>query len=191
MGIGISEHSVIAAAAIGHGAIQKNRELAEFIDLLADLKPDVIVEIGVHAGGTLHAWAQFAATVIGIDDTPGGPEPIYCISGQPRNEHGAAMIIGDSHNVATVEALTERLGGQLIDCLFIDGDHSLAGVRQDFEMYRPLVRPGGLIGFHDIATHDVPNCDVPQFWNEIKDEAAVEIIDPEGATWGGIGVLTA
>ena len=35
------------------------------------------------------------------------------------------------------------------DFLFIDGDHT--GVGRDYEMYRDLVRPGGLIAFHDIV----------------------------------------
>lgn len=179
----------IAAGAITNGAQQKPRELAQFLELVSALNPRVIVEIGVHAGGTLFAWRQLAETVVGIDEFPGGAEPIYCISGHPRNEHGAETIIGDSHNESTVSALTDLLDGRLIDCLFIDGDHTYDGVRQDYEMYRPLVRAGGLIGFHDIATHDLQNCDVEQFWNEIKDQSSVEIIDPEGGPWGGIGAI--
>ena len=35
--------------------------------------------------------------------------------------------------------------------LFLDGDHSHAGVRCDFEIYGPMVRKGGIIVFHDIV----------------------------------------
>jgi len=33
----------------------------------------------------------------------------------------------------------------------IDGDHEYEGVLADFNAYLPLVRPGGLIAFHDIV----------------------------------------
>ena len=36
-----------------------------------------------------------------------------------------------------------------IDILFIDGDHALAGVKQDIERYVPHVRPGGYFVLHD------------------------------------------
>lgn len=192
MGIGVQEHRLIAEAAIDHGACQKPEELAEFLGMVADLNPEVIVEIGVHAGGTLYAWKRVGPnpTVIGIDMLPGGPMPIYQ-NGEPRNEHGATVIVGNSHDQPTWEALAEALDGQWIDCLFIDGDHSYEGVRQDYEMYRQLVRPGGLIGFHDIVTHRYAlGCEVVKLWTEIKNQSAVEIVSSEGDSWGGIGVLT-
>ncbi len=179
----------IAKTAIVNGAIQKPEELAEFLNLLVDDDPQVIVEIGVDAGGTLYAWKRIAPFVIGIDNLPGGPEPIYH-NGKPRNEHGAAVIIGNSHETETFAALEQQLDGKPIDCLFIDGDHTYDGVRQDYEMYRPLVRPGGLIAFHDIVTHPfAAYCEVVKLWYEIKDDTAVEIIVASDPPWGGIGVL--
>jgi predicted O-methyltransferase YrrM len=35
--------------------------------------------------------------------------------------------------------------------VFIDGLHTTAGVRSDFELYAPLVAPGGALLFHDVA----------------------------------------
>ena len=40
-----------------------------------------------------------------------------------------------------------------IDLLHIDGFHTWEAVYHDFETYRPLVRQGGLILFHDVRTH--------------------------------------
>jgi len=48
--------------------------------------------------------------------------------------------------------------------LFPDGDHSYEGVKRDFEMYSPLVRPGGIIAFHDTVFMD----GVRRFWAELK-----------------------
>jgi predicted O-methyltransferase YrrM len=41
------------------------------------------------------------------------------------------------------------------DLVFIDGDHSEAGVRTDWEQWSPLVAPGGVVLFHD-ARHGRP-----------------------------------
>lgn len=196
MGIGVQQRPVaaqIAETAVANGAIQKPTELAEFLNLLIDLDPQVIVEIGVHVGGTLYAWEQIAPTVIGIDWAPDGPHLVKLGS--------SPVILGDSHKPRTVAALTEYLRARrcAIDCLFIDGDHTYDGVRQDYEMYSPLVRRGGLIAFHDIAPilpgqANVDGIAVKQFWDEIKNKRAVEIIDTEDHLRShiagfGIGVL--
>jgi predicted O-methyltransferase YrrM len=55
-----------------------------------------------------------------------------------------------------------------LDYLFIDGDHTYDGVKQDFEMYSPMVRPGGIIVFHDIVEHPSSTCKVDKFWAEVK-----------------------
>jgi hypothetical protein len=65
-------------------------------------------------------------------------------------------------------------------------------VKADYEMYRDFVRPGGLIGFHDIRNtmHHRDNlCFVHEFWQELEGQKE-EIIDPLGY-WGGIGLVTA
>jgi predicted O-methyltransferase YrrM len=49
------------------------------------------------------------------------------------------------------------LNEQNLDFLFIDGDHTYKGVKEDFEMYSPLVRKGGVIAFHDITKHPHSN----------------------------------
>jgi len=172
---------LIADQAITNGAQQKPAELAEFLGLLRSCDPQVIVEIGSYSGGTLYAWTRIAPVVIGIDNT----------LNVLRQEFSAQMIIGDSHSTKTVAVLEQRLAGRPIDCLFIDGDHSYDGVRQDYEMYQTLVRPGGLIAFHDIVTHQYAlGCEVVKLWCEVRDESAVEIVSTEGDHWGGIGVLT-
>jgi predicted O-methyltransferase YrrM len=176
---------VIADIAVNRAAIQKPLELTRFLEFLVEFGPQVMVEIGSHTGGTLWAWRQVVPTVIGIDLHP--------------NFYDDSVIVGDSHSMKTVLALTKRLGGRAIDCLFIDGDHSYNGVRQDYIMYAPLVRPGGLIAFHDIAPilpgqTNVDDIQTKQFWDEIKDETAIEIIDTQDHLRShiagyGIGVL--
>lgn len=42
-----------------------------------------------------------------------------------------------------------------IDFLFIDGDHSIPGCKNDYDLYSGKVKPGGFIAFHDYY-HDRP-----------------------------------
>jgi predicted O-methyltransferase YrrM len=39
--------------------------------------------------------------------------------------------------------------GGPVDLLFIDGDHSYEGCREDWEVWHPHVPPGGVVAFHD------------------------------------------
>lgn len=47
----------------------------------------------------------------------------------------------------------EQLGGTRVRLLFIDGDHTKAGVERDIELFLPLVQPGGLVVFDDVSAH--------------------------------------
>ena len=57
------------------------------------------------------------------------------------------------------------LGANSVDLLFIDGGHTLEVVRKDIELYVPLVKPGGVVAFHDFNSSG----DVAQAgWEEIQ-----------------------
>jgi cephalosporin hydroxylase len=140
--------------------------LAGVLDLTAQLKPRVIVEIGCDRGGTLYAWRQLCNRVYGItlpvnDWTSGGQE------GYPLDSHGAIVLKADSHDPASRHWLVKQLRGAWIDVLHIDGDHSYVGVRADYAEYSPLVRSGGLVLIHDVLNIRDPRVDVPRFWAEI------------------------
>jgi predicted O-methyltransferase YrrM len=90
-----------------------------------------------------------------------------------------------------LEQVEAILGGEQIDFLFTDGDHSYEGVKMDFEMYSRLVKKDGIVAFHDIAVHPPETgCEVSKFWSEIKRKYEhVEIIDNKDQNWAGIGLL--
>jgi hypothetical protein len=161
----------------------------------------MVVEIGTYRGGTLRCWMHLCdeKTEFVSIDLPGGDfgggysdEEARTFRGFLKPGQELHCLRMDSHEAATVNELTAILRGRPIDFLFIDGDHSYEGVKRDYELYRPLVRTGGMIAFHDILPHVVhESCQVHRFWNELRDRSgAFEIIDRDGFdVWGGIGVL--
>ena len=82
------------------------------------------------------------------------------------------LLKRNSHAPETVAEMSSMFP-EGIDFLFIDGDHSYAGVKQDYEDYSPLVRPGGLVAFHDTLMspeEDVlHSMGVSRLWREITD----------------------
>ncbi len=177
-------YKVAKEAVETHGALQKVGELAGFLALLVDFKPEVVLEIGSDHGGTLWAWQQIPSVrrVVAVDLPLGGFH-----SGRSLDTHGVEVVYGDSHKTETLDEVRDLLGGQ-VDLLFIDGDHTLDGVKSDYEMYSPLVRDGGIVGFHDILTHpNMPYVAVDILWRQLTGLMEEIITDPP--TWGGIGVL--
>ena len=181
----------IAETAVRNGASQKAGELAELVQLVGELEPSVILEIGSMNGDTLRAWKAIApdATLISISLT-GGPYGGGAVSEGITQNH----IDYDSHDPVTLERVGKILDGRPVDFLFIDGDHSYEGVKQDFEMYSPLVRPGGIVAFHDILAHEEVGIFVDRLWHELTARYKWgEFTIPEelrdGRHWGGIGVL--
>lgn len=51
--------------------------------------------------------------------------------------------------------VTGRRWSAPVDLVFIDGDHALESCREDWELFSPWVRPGGVVVFHD-ARMDKP-----------------------------------
>ena len=181
----------IAHEAVKAGAAQKTAELAELVALVLDLDPQVILEIGSMVGGSLVAWQLAApdAEIISVSLTDG---PYGGGDVKTRIDHWLDM---NSHDPDTLDQVDRILGGRPVDFLFIDGDHSLEGVTNDFEMYSPLVRPGGLIAFHDILPHDPSlGIGVERLWDRLASSYdAEEIVVAEHrrdyGVWGGIGVI--
>lgn len=181
--------------------MQKLRELAPLVALVASSSPRVVVEIGTATGGTLYAWCRASApdaTIVSID-LPGGPfggayasADLTTLRGYGRPRQELHFLRADSHDLATRKRLQEILGGRAVEFLMIDGDHSYDGVKRDFEMYEPLVAEGKPIAFHDILPHpQAPACEVDRFWRGLKEgRRHLEFVDRDAPDqYGGIGVV--
>jgi len=173
--------ALAVSRALGLGPTQADEEILRLAERVAAERPRVVVEIGTDEGGTLLLWTCVAADdalVVAIDARPLGllgrlSAWAFLRRGFARGRQRVALLMGvDSHSPRTLDRLRALLGDRPIDFLFIDGDHSYDGVKQDFEMYGALVRPGGLIALHD--TIDGAEPEVVRFWNELKQRTPTE-----------------
>jgi len=160
------------------GIVQKRDEIQWLFELVRAARPRVVLEIGLDFGGTLFLWSRAAARdshLIAIDTQPVGrfgdwsPFSIVRKGFAVGSQRISLLMDSDSHAHTTWRRITELLDGRTVDFLFIDGDHSCAGVWQDFKTYSSLVTQGGLIAFHDISQNPQEwTKGVAQFWREFK-----------------------
>jgi len=178
--------------------MQDERELLDMVRVVERRQPRVIMEIGTRSGGTLFAWvrASRAADLVISIDLPDGRfgggydrrrARLYAAFAADRPRTRMVMIRADSHAPATLAAAKQALAGRSVDFLFIDGDHTYAGIRSDFEQYGALVAPGGIIALHDIRTTGRER-EVSTYWQELKREYECEEIAYRPAHLG-IGII--
>jgi len=176
---------------------QEREEIEGLAKFVNDFQPEVVVEIGTKFGGTFMIWCELTQGIkISIDLVEGIHGGVDRESTDKRNNMFKELypdkcffIEGDSHDKSTYTSLLNVLGGKEIDFLFIDGDHTYEGVKQDYEMYSPLVKKGGYIAFHDIndtQRHRDRNVYVGKLWNELEGD---KIEFNANSDWAGIGVI--
>jgi cephalosporin hydroxylase len=192
------EHLFTLASKGWHGIIAPIQSRNEFVSLLRTVsnpQPIRLLEIGTASGGTLFMFTRVAAdnAKIASVDLPNGsfgggypPKKISLYQAFALPNQQLKLIRADSHAPETFERVKEYFDGQPIDFIFIDGDHTYEGVRNDFEMYKRLIKRGGYIAFHDTVYAE----GVKRFWSEIKEqhETKWEFISNKNPRYG-IGVL--
>jgi predicted O-methyltransferase YrrM len=179
---------------------QKRKEISNFCKGVLKTRPKVVLEIGTAQGGTFFLLTKISShnallltmALPGVGKNEGYfPYRIPLYKKFASGNQKIKLLRQDSHKQSTLKKVKKIVKNKKIDLLFIDGDHSYEGVKQDFEMYAPLVREGGIVAFHDIVDiSDDDNCDVFKFWNEIKhDYEYQEFVEDWNQGNCGIGVL--
>lgn len=134
-------------------AYQNPGEFGMLWELVASRPHARVLEIGSLFGGTLWWWSHLPAveTLVSVDVPSDWAEVADGVRAareswaewfSPRVDF--VEVVADSHDPATLGLVDGPF-----DFAFIDGDHSYDGVRSDWLMWSPLVRPGGLLAFHD------------------------------------------
>lgn len=128
-------------------------------DLVAVMKPRVLVELGVDRGESYFAFCQSAAEnktgtrCFGIDTWRGDQhaggydETTFAqVSAHNRENYEAfSTLIRSSFDAALATFEPES-----VDVLHLDGLHTEAAVRHDVDSWLPKVRPGGVVLLHDV-----------------------------------------
>ena len=151
------------------GIQQDRREIAEFVGrLLQRTRRRHVLEIGLGYFGSTHfLWRLLFDHVTTIEKSH---ERVRSFGTNMRAFHRRWVLgdrrssfpIGYSYEVATIQKAYSYLTGG-VDVLFIDGDHHYASVLTDWLLYSPLVKPGGLVAFHDVALTVDEHYGVPEF----------------------------
>lgn len=183
-------------------AKQKRGEILPLLRRLEEMQPRALCEIGTAEGGNLCLFAQSAAPDARILSIDVGytPEQQAAYPWLARSGQKITCMKADSRSSEAQEFVRAWLGDSQLDFLFIDGDHSLAGVSSDFRNYTPLVRSGGLIALHDIVgdyltRHGVDTGfrvgEVPVFWEQLRTSyaQAEELIEHHSQDGFGIGLV--
>jgi predicted O-methyltransferase YrrM len=142
-------------------------ELPYLKKLVRDIEnsPAVVLNIGAGAGTSGLAFAEAREDMIlHTCDITNEAHPWGCLESE-RDWMGWATLDYkwgiswfqhhmSSHDLDDIWA--EITGFQTIDLVFIDGDHSHEGAKEDMYGFFPYVRLGGLIAIHDYGKSDLP-----------------------------------
>ena len=158
------------------------------------LRPDLIVELGVHSGNSFSAFCQavvennLSTKCYGVDTFAGDlhsrlyDESIFKdISSFIEVNFGKFARLIRGSFAESVDLFKDKS----IDLLHIDGLHTYAAVSRDFATWLPKVRGNGVILFHDIEVKG-EDFGVWQLWAEIKDRYKITYEFKYGY---GLGVL--
>lgn len=145
-------------------------------DLVALLKPAILVELGVDRGESFFAFCQ--ATVehdtgtrcFGVDTWRGDrhagdyDETTFSqVSGHNEANYKSTLIRSSFDDALT------RFGSDSIDVLHLDGLHTEAAVRHDLDSWLPKLRPGGILLLHDVNVRS-KGFGVWKVWAELQEK---------------------
>ena len=129
-----------------------------------------VIEIGSWQGRSTIALAQGCAdsengVVHAIDTFRGNPgnESMYVVGAEDRSDlepnfhrNIAAAGVADrvvTHAMSSTEAVDEVAAAvNGVRMMYIDGEHSYDAVKEELDLYAPLLSPGGLLTFDDYST---------------------------------------
>ncbi len=129
-------------------------------DLVAQLQPRSLIELGTDRGESYFAFCQSAlenqtgTRCCAIDHWRGDPyagsydeTTFLAVEAHNRAHYAAFSTLLRS----TFDTAQDRFAPESIDLLHIDGHHSETAARNDVETWLPKLRPGGILLMHDVT----------------------------------------
>jgi predicted O-methyltransferase YrrM len=149
-------------------------ELEVLVALVRSVAPLRVLEIGVNFGQTARLLLDNVPSIqsyVGVDVLPG----YATIKEKQRNEVPKAPGTLVKNDPRFHLMLSERGSFDLtpgigeFDVVFVDGDHGRAAVEYDTALATQIVRPDGIIIWHDYFIHEeVPTLDVRPVLDELS-----------------------
>lgn len=148
-------------------------------DLIINLEPKKIVELGTHYGTSLWSFSQAIKdksmdTEINAIDTWQGEkhagfygEDVFLTVQGIKNEFYSNVSINLIRK--RFEDATSDFEDSSIDILHIDGLHTYEAVKNDFESWLPKLKNNGIVLFHDIKVMEL-DFGVYRFWEELQEK---------------------
>lgn len=149
-------------------------------DLLANVKPKTVVELGTQYGTSLWSFVQAAkdnaldTEFFVVDTWQGdahsglyGEEVFEKVTAIKRSFYSSGSFKINFLRKTFNEALADFKNNS-IDLLHIDGLHSYEAVHHDFEAWLQKMKKDGIILFHDIEVNE-GDFGVHELWRELKE----------------------
>jgi predicted O-methyltransferase YrrM len=136
-------------------------ETGLLVTLVRSVTPRVMIEIGCNQGRTAKIILDNVPTLeryIGIDVPPGTEPTLGCQRSEVPRTAGVYAAPDPRFWLLVRERGSLDVGPQDLepaDAIFIDGDHSRRAVAHDSQLSRSLVRPGGIVIWHDCGNEAV------------------------------------
>lgn len=134
----------------GVKALKNPLDFWVYQELMYELKPDVVVEIGTHGGGSTLALAHLCdllghGEIIGVDIN-------HSLVPQNVWEHPrVTLITGDA--CTSYPLVAERVGGTRNVLVIEDSSHTFKNTLNVLRTYSPLIRPGNYFVVEDSICH--------------------------------------
>jgi len=154
--------------------------------------PYTIVETGVYYGATA-CWLALAAKeadaqYYGFDVLNDSVTMVNKLF-EDHDLTSNARVLRGSAPQAVIDLFAQDGEGCSIDLLFIDDDHSGAHVEDEYRTLWPLIRPGGIMAFHDVIG-GFPIWEViKSFTDDIVKLVSQPFNQTGQAPFGGLGIL--
>lgn len=163
------------------GIYQTPAQIAEALVYLSDFKITSYLEVGVFQGGNFLFTSEYLRRF-----NPG----IQCLGVDPTeylNPEIRAIIEGEIF-LSFKSMNSDKLAGRGYDLVMLDGDHTAAGVKKDWEN---VGKHAKICMLHDIQGPICP--DVVAFWKALKaerpDSTVKECLKWTGKPTQGIGII--
>jgi predicted O-methyltransferase YrrM len=146
---------LFASTSLDHGVISMPiRQAAYLFGLIREIKPQKVIEIGRYKGGStlliaaaMDGEGEFWSVDIGAKEAR--LQGIKTARSFDEQLADASRRLGLKVNIIVGDSRTLEVDTGEVDLVFIDGDHSYEGVRNDFERFGRRVRVGGAVLFDD------------------------------------------